>query len=159
MGAAVSTIDDWISCLRDVASDYATHHLRFDESPTTDQALSDATQAAVYVTVLGEGMSVHLGLSATPEGCRTLACALLGLRRRQVISREDIVDGMSEILNILAGKVKSKMSARDGSLKLGLPIFFEGEVGVGGGMERAAAAVTLGPVPCKLLVFRHKSST
>lgn len=159
MGTAVSTIDDWISCLREVASEFATHHLRFDESPATDTAQSDAAQAAAYVTVLGDGMSIHLGLSATPEGCRALAGALLGIRRRQVISKADIVDGMSEILNILAGKVKSRMSARGGSFKLGLPIFFEGEVGVGGSMERAAADVTLGPVPCKLLVFRHKSSS
>ena len=158
MGTALSTIDDWISCLKDVASDYASHHLRFDESPTTIQAEPETARAAVYVTVLGDGMSIHLGLAATPEGCRALACALLGIRRRQVISKADIVDGMSEILNILAGKVKSRMSARDGSLKLGLPIFFEGEVGVGANIERAAAAVTLGPVPCELLVFRHKTS-
>ena len=66
------------------------------------------------------------------------------------------MDAMSEILNILAGKVKSRLASRDGSLKLGLPIFLVGQIQMTANMERAAGEVEMGPVPCQLLVFRNR---
>ena len=65
---------------------------------------------------------------------------------------------MSEILNILAGKVKSRLSPRDGSLKLGLPIFLVGQIQVTANMDRAAGDVEMGPVSCQLLVFRDRGA-
>ena len=63
---------------------------------------------------------------------------------------------MSEVVNIIAGKVKSRMTERDDSVsELGFPMFVIGEIQVLGGMEREVADVNVGPVPCQLLVFRR----
>ena len=152
---STTTIDlqEWLDALSETAQQYGAKHLRFDRS--TDVAPPGTRRPAVYVSILGARSSMHLGLSTTPDGARTLARAFLGLRGPEALAEHDVVDGLSEILNILAGKVKSKMTARDPSLKLGLPIFVSGTVGHGEGTEKAMADVMIGPVPCQLQVFRQ----
>jgi len=158
---STTTIDlhEWLDSLSEVALHYAAHHLRFDRSVAPLGAVTPGTpRPAVYLSILGARNSMHLGISTTPVGARTLARAFLGLRGPDGLAERDIVDSFSEILNILAGKVKSRMSARDGTLKLGLPMFVSGSVGHGDGIEKAAADVMLGPVPCQLQVFRQSRS-
>lgn len=158
---STTTIDlhEWLDSLSEIAQSYATHHLRFDQGAGPPvPATASAPRPAVYVSILGARNSMHLGITTTPEGARTLVRALLGLRGMEDLAERDVVDGLSEILNILAGKVKSRMSARDGTLKLGLPMFVSGSVGHGDGIEKASEDVMLGPVPCQLQVFRQRRS-
>ncbi len=123
---------------------------------TPDPAAKTGTRPAAYISILSESNSMHLGLATSMQGCRTLTRAFLGVREKDAVSEKDVVDAMSEILNIVAGKVKSRLASRDGSLRLGLPIFITGQIQVTDNMERAVANVELGPVPCQLLVFRNK---
>lgn len=159
---STTTIDlqEWLDSLTQIASLYATNHLRFDRSaPPPEPAPLGAPRPAVYVSILGAQSSMHLGIATTPDGARMLARAFLGLRGPDELAERDVVDGFSEILNILAGKVKSQMSARDASLKLGLPMYVSGSVGHGDGTEKATADVMMGPVACQLQVFRQSRSS
>jgi len=159
MSATTIDLHDWLESLSEVARLYAAHHLRFDRSAAPPAAPPPGTPSpAVYVSILGAKSSMHLGISTTPEGAQALARAFLGLRGAEQLAERDVVDGLSEILNILAGKVKSRMSARDGTLKLGLPMFVSGSVGHGDGTEKATVDVMLGPAPCQLQVFRQSRS-
>lgn len=163
MSTATIELKDWLEALTEVIRDYAARSLRFDgkpalEPPSGNGDGSGGMLPAAYVAILGERCSMHLGVSSSMDGCRALVRALLGVRQRDPITDAEVVDGMSEILNIAAGKVKSRMVVRDGSLKLGLPIFVQGQVGLGENTERASADVMIGPVPCKLLVFRRTRS-
>jgi CheY-specific phosphatase CheX len=160
MKTASIEVQEWLDCLTEVASEFATGSLRFDASSASTDAASakSATRPAAYISVLGEANSMHLGLSTSMQGCRTLTRAFLGIREKDDISEKDVVDAMSEILNILAGKVKSRLATRDGSLKLGLPIFLVGQIQVTEQMERAIGNVELGSVPCQLLVFRNRTA-
>lgn len=156
-----TTIDlhEWLDSLSEIAVHYAANHLRFDRSAAPPEVMQPgAPRPAVYVSILGARSSMHLGLSTTPDGARALTRAFLGLRGPEQLADRDVVDGLSEILNILAGKVKSRMSARDSSLKLGLPMFVSGSVGHGDAVEKATVDVMLGPVPCQLQVFRQSRS-
>ena len=155
---STTTIDlqEWLDCLSQVTSDYAAHHLRFDASaPPPAASAPGEPRPAVYVAILGAKCSMHLGLATSVQGAQALARAFLGIRSQGAVDERDVVDGMSEILNILAGKVKSRMSARDGSLRLGLPMYVSGAVGHGDGIERAVVDLAVGPVPCQLHVFRQ----
>jgi len=159
MSATTIDLQQWLDCLAEVANEYATHHLRFDTSaPEPPAAEQGAARPAVYVAILGDASSMHLGLTTSTEGAKALTRAFLALRGGETVGESDVVDCMSEILNILAGKVKSKMSARDGSLRLGLPMYVSGAVGHGEGVEKAIVDVTMGPVPCQLHVFRQGRS-
>ena len=157
---AAIDLNDWLTCFADATRDLAAGSLRFDGSAEQNGAAPAGADArsSVYITILGESTSIHLGLAATDEGCRALAQAFLGMRRKEAISEGDVVDGMSEILNIVAGKVKSKLSGRDKTLRLGLPMFIVGQIQHRENMERASADVTLGPISCRLSVFRTPSS-
>jgi len=158
MSIATIDLNDWLEALKDVIRDYAARSLRFDGPPQADNGAAADSAPAAYVAILGDRCSMHLGISATMGGCRALVRALLGMRQRDAITDAEVVDGMSEILNIAAGKVKSRMVVRDGSLKLGLPMFVQGQVGLGESTERAAADVLIGPVPCQLVVYRRSRS-
>jgi hypothetical protein len=157
---SVTTIDlqEWLDAFTDVAREYSTHHLRFDEKAPPATAGNGAARPAAYVAILGASSSIHLGLATTPDGAQRLTRAFLGLRGREAVAEHDVVDGMSEILNILAGKVKSRMSTRDRSLRLGLPMYVTGAVGHGEGIDKAVAELTMGMVPCQLQVFRQSRS-
>ncbi len=159
MSTTTIELHEWLDILAQVARDYAAKHLRFergvDGAAEPKPASPPAGRPAVYVSILGTRSSMHLGLSTTPEGAHALARAFLGLRSRDALASRDVVDSLNEVLNIVAGKVKSRMSARDGSLKLGLPMFVSGAVGHGDGVEKASVDVMMGPVPCQLHVFRQ----
>ena len=159
MKAAAIEAQEWLDTFIEVAREFAAGSLRFDgAAPTELGSMRSATTPGAYISVLSESNSMHLGLSASMQGCRTLTRAFLGIREKDGISEKDVVDAMSEILNILAGKVKSRLSPRDGSLKLGLPIFLVGQIQVTANMDRAAGDVEMGPVSCQLLVFRDRGA-
>jgi CheY-specific phosphatase CheX len=160
MKTAAIEAQEWLDSFTAVVQDFASGSLRFDGAavPTETVSVKSGTNPAAYISVLSESNSMHLGLSASMQGCRTLTRAFLGVREKDGISEKDVVDAMSEILNILAGKVKSRLASRDGSLRLGLPIFLVGQIQVTANMDRAVCGVDMGPVPCQLLVFRNRGA-
>lgn len=160
MKTAAIEAQEWLDSFTAVAKDFAAGSLRFDgaATPTEVGPAKSGANPGAYISVLSESNSMHLGLSASMQGCRTLTRAFLGIREKDGVSEKDVVDAMCEILNILAGKVKSRLAARDNSLKLGLPIFLVGQIQVTANMDRAADSVEMGPVPCQLLVFRNRAA-
>lgn len=160
MSAKVIPLQRWLQCFQDATRDLVSVSMRFDDAPAPKgkaqpkAAAKPATPEGAYIAVLGQDASLHLGICASPDGFRTLARALMGVRRDQELSDQDVADGANEVMNILAGKVKSKMTGDDGSLRLGLPMFVSGEIQMTAGMEREVAEVAIGPVPCQLQVYR-----
>jgi hypothetical protein len=151
-----AALQQWLEAFQEAAPDVAAMSLRFAGSfvPAPSGHPADRGQGA-YVAILGETASMHLGVSTTAEGVQTLARALLGIRGGAALGEKDAADAMCEILNILAGKVKSRMAGQDGALRLGLPMFIRGEIQPQVGMECAEAVIQLGPVPCRIYVYRH----
>jgi len=100
--------------------------------------------------------SMHVGLTASSAGCRALARGLLRAPEDEELSDAEVVDGVNELMNIVAGKVKARLAGVDGTLRLGLPMFLTTPVRLTDRMERATDKVTFGPVECRLLVFRER---
>jgi hypothetical protein len=146
----------WLAVFREVALELAATSLRFEAGvvPMPEVDLCGVHPSA-YIAVLSEHESIHLGISTSPDGVRLLTRALLRVRGDRVLDDSDAVDGLSEILNIVAGKVKSRMPQSDGPLLLGLPIFISGRTHPGADMEQAGTDLRLGPVPCRLTVHRR----
>jgi hypothetical protein len=152
--AKVIPIQEWLTSLEEAAADVAGTMMRFDAASETADP-SDERPGA-YIALMNETHSIHLGLNATPDGCRRLARGFLGLRTDQPVDDKDVADGVREVMNIVAGKVKSKMAGKDGVLQLGLPMFLAHPSHAGEGSESAAAEVKLGAVDCRLVVYRSK---
>jgi hypothetical protein len=154
---------DWLESLKKAADELLKTSLRFDRDSLAENGKEAGPepvegQPGAYIAVLGDANAMHLGLAASREGCRALARGLLGMRTDQELSDKDAVDGVSEVMNIIAGKVKSQMSDRDHSLRLGMPIFMEQPIQMRDDMERLVADVRIGPVPCQLMVFKMKKA-
>jgi hypothetical protein len=154
MSAKVIPLQRWLQCFQEATRDLVSVSMRFDGAPPAKGKPTQARPGGAYIAVLGEDASLHLGICTSPEGFRTLSRALLGIRRDEELTDKDVVDGASEVMNIVAGKVKSRMSGEDGTLRLGLPMFVTGEIQMTAGMEREIADVSIGPVPCQLQVYR-----
>ena len=157
MDARVIPIESWVDCLRQSSEEIASNHLRFDADPRA-KALPASTEGkcpGAYIAIHGDGTSIHLGITSSPEGCRAIARGLLGAHRSTELSDPEVVDGLSEVLNIVAGTVKSKMISQDPTLQLGLPMFMVGEIQTPEGTEKASTVARLGPVECELMVFRR----
>lgn len=149
-------MESWVASFQQASAEIASQTLRFD--PTTgpkDVARMEGRCPGAYIALLGDRTSVHLGISASPDGCRAIARGLLGAHRSSEIDDRDVTDAMSEVLNIVAGKVKSLMIQHDPSLKLGLPMFVTGEIRLTDGMEKGSAVTRMGPVECELTVYRR----
>ena len=164
MSHDIIPIQEWLASFRGAADDLSRSSLRFDaKAPAKKGAKAakaapadDEGEPGAYIAILSPNNAVHLGLSAGPNQCRALARALLGLRHDEDVSESDMVDGLSEVMNILAGKVKASMAGRDGQLHLGLPLFVPNPIQASAGSEAVEADVRMGPVDCTLRVYRRQ---
>ncbi len=169
MSTTPISMQEWLTYFRQATQEVASTALKFDAPAKPEKgakpaprgkqaaAASDgAPRPGAYIAILSEGSSVHLGITATAEGCRAMARSLLGLHPTHDVSDQETGDAVSELMNIIAGKVKSRISERDQTLRLGLPMFVQGRIQETGSMERQAADIELGPVSCQLLVYRNK---
>jgi hypothetical protein len=157
MKAKVIPIEEWLKTFRGAADELARTSLRFDPVAAGTPAPKEPEdgEPGAYIAVLSPNNAIHLGLSAKPAQCRALARALLGLRRDESISDADVVDSVSEVMNILAGKVKASMAGRDGQLHLGLPMYVHDPIRASAGSEATSVEVKLGAVECTLRVYRR----
>jgi hypothetical protein len=146
-------LKEWLKAFEAAAAEFAEGSMRFDAR--ADLQVDEIGRPGAYIAILSDHNSIHLGLSSSTAGLHALARGLLGLRHDEVLSERDVVDGVSEVMNIVAGKVKSHMSGRDGALRLGLPMYIPSPIAGGPGMETLSAELQLGPVPCRLSVYRR----
>jgi len=145
----------WLEGFEQATQEVASTALRFD-GKTPDEPLGKSpSRPGTYIAILGDDTALHLGISASEEGLSVLARSLLGLRQGSELGKREMVDAVSELMNIIAGKVKSRFFERDPSLRLGLPLFIQGQIQMTDHMERATTELKIGPVTCELLVFRN----
>ena len=160
------SVREWMVYFREATSEVSRSALKFEDLPkneprgkgakTGPPAVDNAPRPGSFISLISNQTSLRLGITATLEGCRTLARSLLGLHPTQPVTDREVGDAVSELMNIIAGRVKTRVSERDDSIQLGLPLFVEGRVQETGSMERQAADAQLGPVSCTLLVYRSK---
>jgi len=153
MSPGTIPMQEWMRTFEAAAAEFAAGSMRFDAR--ADLETGEVARPGVYIAILSERNSVHLGLTSTSAGLHALARGLLGLRASEDLTDREVADGVSEVMNIIAGKVKSHMAGRDGRLRLGLPMYLSSPIASGPGMEVVGVDVSLGPVPCRLSVYRR----
>jgi CheY-specific phosphatase CheX len=155
------SMQEWMEYFRQATQEVAGTALKFEKAAKPaargkGDAADDGPHPGAYIVIMSQGAAVRLGITASAEGCRAMARSLLGLHPTQDVSESETGDAVSELMNIIAGKVKSRVSERDQTLQLGLPTFMKGRVQETGSMERLAADLPVGPVTCQLVVYRSK---
>jgi hypothetical protein len=70
-----------------------------------------AAPHGAYLALVAQGEPIQLGLLADPGGCQLLARTLLGMDPDdEELPTSDVSDAMCEIINIVAGGVKRRVS-------------------------------------------------
>jgi hypothetical protein len=149
-------LEDWLKEMKRVTGELSSVALEFPERRTLALPASAADHVGSYIAVMSAFDSMHVGLTASSAGCRVLARSLLHAPVDEDLSDAEVVDGVNELMNIVAGKVKARVAGSDGTMRLGLPMFLTTPVRLTERMERATDDVRFGPVQCRLLVFRER---
>jgi hypothetical protein len=103
------------------------------------------------VALAGERESLEIGLFCSPEGCRGLAALMIGMEPED---EEMTVDAVSELVNVLAGMTKRRLTESPVSYNIGLPLFVKGSVEVLDRVQQASARLKIGEVEASLVVMR-----
>tara|TARA_R110002096_G_scaffold423452_2_gene630630 strand:+ start:36334 stop:36828 length:495 start_codon:yes stop_codon:yes gene_type:complete len=147
------SVEDWLDAttksLTEVAETY------FDVSTMEAASFHDADgpTCGALIGLASEDNTVQLMMLATRSGSESLGKALLGFNAHEAIDTGDLADAIGEIINIVAGMVKTEVSALDDSLYLTLPTFAEGTLAPIGGHETLGKIITLGTVQTKVVVI------
>jgi hypothetical protein len=142
--------------MKQVSDELSRSALTFESHRTLRLPASKKEGVGSYISVLSAFDSMHLGLVTSSAGCRVLARGLLNEPHDEKLSDSEVVDGVNELVNILAGKVKARLVGRDGTLRLGLPMFLTTPVRLTESMEVCEGVAQVGPVECRLMVFRNR---
>ncbi len=110
-----------------------------------------------YVALVGGEYSYEFGFAARWEHCEGLVKRMLFMEADEEVSQDFIADAMNELANMIGGGVKRRMVEFDSTLKLGLPVFFNGTVHPTALQERTCSVVSFGDYPVHLIALRHKS--
>ena len=111
--------------------------------------------AGAYMPLIAD-QSLQIALVASEAGCQALAKMLLGMAPTdEDLPSGDVADAVGEIVNVVAGGVKSRMAAAEPGIRLGLPIFIHGHIERTEHIDAVVADVLLGDQPAELLVLQR----
>ncbi len=119
----------------------------------------EEVKSGAMIGLVSPGNSVQLMLVASRRGSEVLAKALLGFEPDEAIEVGDLADAMAEIVNIVAGMVKTVVNDQDGNLNLTLPTFMTGSCQPLGGQLVTEGRLTLGSVEAKVIVIHSNRET
>jgi len=85
--------------------------------------------AGAHMSITGSTGAIHLGVLAPLAAHQQIAKRMLAMEiEDEDLPVGDLADAVGEIANIIAGGVKSALSEWDDDLRLGLPVFIEGNI-------------------------------
>lgn len=145
--------DTWLEAtqksLQELADLYFDSAEMEEEVEFNDNA---GNRSGAMVGLVSQNNSVQLMLVASKRGSEILSKTLLGFEADQDITQSDLADAMAEIVNIVAGMVKTVVNEQDGDLHLTLPTFLTGDCQPLGGQGVTEGALKLGSVEAKVIV-------
>ncbi len=109
-----------------------------------------------YLGLVAADEPIQVGILVDTGGCQLLAKLLLGMEAGdEDLAQADVSDAMCEIINIVAGGLKRRVSERM-KVTLGLPIFVAGHPLPNQQQEVDARALRIASVPVSLLLLTQK---
>jgi hypothetical protein len=152
---ATAAIELWLDELISAADDVATGALGLPGARVIHRgATSEDQLRGSYLAMVGDRHTVQLGAAVRPEHSVPLARAFLGLNPEdRKLEDAEVVDALGEIVNILAGRLKTKMDGRAPPMAIGLPMVLQGHVELSQQANIAQAVVDWGGIEAELLVY------
>ncbi len=149
-------LSECLDALSDSASEVASTVLGGVRFEALGQDSSYGSGHGAYLGLVADEEPIQVGLLVDPAGCQALSKSLLGMGPGdEDLPPSDVSDAMCEIVNIVVGGLKRRVSGRT-RITLGLPIFVAGHPLPNQQQEVSARSLQLGSVGVKLLVLTQK---
>jgi hypothetical protein len=148
---------DWLRALESAFAELASGTLGL-QLPAAGEAMErpPVNGAGAYLPLLGPSGSVQVALVSSAEGCAAVARGLLALPPEEPLGPTEVADAVCEVVNLLAGSVKTKLRERM-RLQLGLPTFFHGTVQPTDRLGVEAVKVRSGGLEAALVVVHPRT--
>ena len=151
-------LGQWRTAIETAAREVATYALSMSGATIRDPVGLDATATMIgaHIPLVGAGQAFDLALVATPDGCQALSRAILQIGPGPALPAADVADAVGEIVNMLAGSMKRKLSGFGADLTLGLPIFIHGYMQPTNRLSVIAFPTLFGTIPTIVLISGHR---
>lgn len=117
----------WLEAIRAATTDIGRQALGAVVGFGAASELPAEIEGAI-VPLVSDLEPVQVGVFASTRGCEELARGLLGAGPSEPLTRAEIVDAVGEIVNMLAGNVKSRVARYATHAALGLPAYIHGPI-------------------------------
>jgi|SRR5437667_5529855 len=99
----------------------------------------------VSVPLRNDQVAMHVGLLARWETCSYFTRLMMNMSFEDPLGDQDVADGIGEMVNMIAGQLKTKLSDKYPSLKIGCPtIDLETGSGIQSRAETAKKPISIG---------------
>lgn len=124
------TLAQWRAAVEGAAVEIATYALSQSGAVVHDPVGLEraSTMIGAHIPLIGGGQAFDLALVSSDQGCQELSRAMLCMAAGAPLGDAEVADAVGEIVNMLAGSVKRRMSGLGAELELGLPIFLHGYI-------------------------------
>ena len=151
-------LGQWRTALETAAKEVATYALSVSGAVIKDPVGLETTTAMIgaHIPLVGSGQAFDLALVATADGCQALSRAILQIGPGPALRDAEVADAVGEIVNMLAGSMKRKLSGFGADLTLGLPIFIHGYLQPTDRLSVIAFPTRFGTIDTIVLVAGHR---
>lgn len=118
----------WRAAVEGAAQELAAYALSLPGARVQDPVGLERAVSLIgaHIPLVGGGQAFDLALVSSPEGCRDLSRAILSMAPGAPLRDAEVADAVGEIVNMLGGSVKRRISGAE--LVLGLPLFIHGYI-------------------------------
>ena len=107
-----------------------------------------------HVALVGDAIKLQFALMAEADIHAILAQRLLQWEEGDdPLDRDDVIDAVSEVANMLAGSVKARVRKTDPTMRISLPIYIEGDVVDAGHGVDATMDFDIGGLKASLMII------
>lgn len=156
----VST-EEWLDAVVSATQELAVTALAFEEGTVeqTSEPVPDMSMGS-FAGIAGEEGAIQIGIIASHEDCISMCRAFLGMEVDEELSEEDLADCLGELVNVMIGGVKSRMSHAGGlTMKIGLPLVFRGRIEVPKNVKAMTSLIRWGSVQAYVILLHHKGGS
>lgn len=155
MADSAITLQDWLDVAVKGMEETAVCALGYENLKVSDATNKiSENMAGSFISLIGPGVSIQLGITATNETCMLLAKALLGMESDE----EDlpplyVADAVGEIANIVIGIMKTLMEERVPQMQIGLPMFIEGSLTLSDKQKLASVEIEMNSISANITII------
>ncbi len=157
MGIEPKNLAGWSDLLEQAVKDTLIPSMKTQEYTwdTTD-IVSDPKRLAAFVALSSAGESIQVGFSGEPSDVASVVSQMFGFDDLEDAGDDysEILDGLAEIINIVAGALHRSLSSDGNNLQLSIPLLIHGEIVIQGKEEWVAHRLTIGDNNIDAIIIR-----